>query len=714
MLLYGGSQDATAINPALSNLAWRWAAAVRDTSYVGLSPDELRQLLTTQVVVLADALRAEPFTDEPGFAVGVCLVGVRLLTAEALRRSLTVLAGLPALLELKPDIEAERAGALLGALAAGFSTAVRKNILDDQERIVRAAVSALTDTEHALRDSEARLRAVFGSTGIAIAVGDLEGRLLEANGALADMLGVPAHELVGRPVFDFFDPQDLPQIQQEIYGQLVSGERSHVRLEKRFVRGNGEVGWTMLAMSLVRAADGTPAYLVAMGEDVTERHRLQRELHHQAHHDPLTGLPNRLLLYQHLEEALRDASAAARIGLCFIDLDEFKTVNDILGHGSGDRLLVAVAGRLRECVDAAGHFVARVGGDEFVVVVRGTAGPGDVTSLAESILAGLAKPVRLDGQELSVSASIGIVERPTRGAEAEEMLRAADATLYLAKADGRARWALFDPQRNAQQLLLYGLTGRLPGGLERGEFALEYQPLVSLVDSRLRGAEALLRWHHPELGTLSPNTFIPVAEQSGMIATLGRWVLRESCAQAARWQRRFPDATPLISVNVSGRQCTDPRLLDDVTNALADSGLAPANLQLELTETVLMQSYDRPNDRPVQTLRALADLGIRIVIDDFGIGYSNLAYLRHLPVHGLKLAGAFMAGIRAPASDRVDEQIVETVIRLAHTLDMTVTAEGVETAEQAARLAALGCDLAQGWHFGRPGSGQSIEDRAED
>jgi diguanylate cyclase len=251
------------------------------------------------------------------------------------------------------------------------------------------------------------------------------------------------------------------------------------------------------------------------------------------------------------------------------------------------------------------------------------------------------------------------------------------------------------------------IVGRLPGALERGEFALVYQPLVSLVDGRLRGAEALLRWHHPE-GTLSPNTFIPIAEQSGLIGLLGRWVLRESCFQAAHWQARFPSGSPLISVNVSGHQWTDPGLFAEVTTALADTGLDPTNLQLELTETVLMESYDRPAGGPVQTMHALAELGVRIVIDDFGIGYSNLAYLRHLPVHGLKLAGAFMAGIRAPASDRVDEQIVETVIRLAHTLGMTVTAEGIETADQAHRLAALGCDLGQGWHYGRPGPAARI------
>jgi diguanylate cyclase (GGDEF)-like protein len=564
--------DDVLIEPALSDLAHRWVLAVRQTSYLDVGAAVLRERFDGLIVRLADALRSEPFDPAPAADAGSALIAVGLSSPEALQRSIAVLAGLPAAVGSKPD--EERIGAVLGAVAAGFTRAGRQRILEDQERIRRAWARALTDAEHSL----------------------------------------------------------------------------------------------------------------------------QLELHHQAHHDPLTGLPNRVLLYRHLTDTLGESGDGDRIGVCFLDLDEFKTINDTLGHGSGDRLLVALADRLRACVNGAGHFVARVGGDEFVVVVRDSSGPAELTALAEAMLAELSKPVRLDGHELSVSASIGIVEQPCRGAAPEELLRAADATLYLAKEEGRARYALFDVKRNAQQVLRYGLTGRLAGALDRGEFELVYQPLVALADDRLRGAEALLRWRHPDLGTISPNTFIPVAEQSGMIHPLGRWVLRESCRVAADWQRAHPDTPLLISVNVSPRQCTDPRLLDDVRHALADTGLDPANLQLELTETVLMQS----TGQPIQTLRTIADLGVRIVIDDFGIGYSNLAYLRHLPVHGLKLAGAFMAGIRSLASDHVDEQIVETVIRLAHTLQMTVTAEGIETAEQAARLAALGCDLGQGWHFGRP------------
>lgn len=702
--MYGAEGGQQSVQPDLSELARQWALAVRHSSDPELTADGLHAFLLGLVHRLAGALATPTADDQVGVEVGRALVAGRLTAPDALRHSVTALACLPAVLGLsEPDTET-RMAQLLGDVCAGFCAADRRRTLVEQERIRWAVLAAVDDAEQARRGSEARLRALFTAAGMAIGIGDLDGRLIEVNPALSRMLGVPAEELVGRTLFDFIHPEDTPSLLQKVYGQLIGGGRSVVRLEKRFVRGDGQVGWTRLSVSLVRATDGTPDYLVAMGEDVTERRRLQVQLRHQADHDPLTGLPNRTMLYQRLREALKGATPRGRVGLCFLDLDDFKIVNDTLGHGVGDRLLVAVAERLQKCVTQAGHFVARVGGDEFVVLLQTTEGPAEVTALAESILAALATVVQVDGHALPVSASIGLVEQPAYGADPEELLRAADATLYLAKADGRGRWALFDAARNAQQMLHYDLAGRLPVALRREEFFLEYQPLVSLVDGQRRGAEALVRWRHPELGLLSPNTFIPVAEQSGVIVALGRWVLRQACADAARWQAA--DRPPFVSVNVSMRQCTEPGLADEVAQALQDTGLAPENLQLEITESAVMQSYDRP----VATLRAVAATGVRIVIDDFGTGYSNLAHLRHLPVHGLKLAGAFMAGIRSAAPERLDEQIVETVIRLAHTLDMRVTAEGVETADQAERMAALGCDLAQGWHFGAAGPAESILD----
>jgi EAL domain-containing protein (putative c-di-GMP-specific phosphodiesterase class I) len=254
---------------------------------------------------------------------------------------------------------------------------------------------------------------------------------------------------------------------------------------------------------------------------------------------------------------------------------------------------------------------------------------------------------------------------------------------------------MFDAHRNAQQLQRYELSAQLPEALRRDEFHLLYQPLVTLHDNTVRGVEALLRWSHPQLGTVAPAKFVPIAEHTGLIVPLGHWVLRQACAQAARWHTQL-EQPPFVSVNVSMRQCADPRFVNDVTAALADNNLPPTSLQLELTETAVML----PSDTTISTLRMLADLGVRIAIDDFGIGYSNLAHLRDLPIHGLKLAGAFMAGIRSPAIDHIDEQIVSTIVKLAHTLNLTVTAEGVETPQQAERVTALGCDLGQGWHYG--------------
>ncbi|MEV7228747.1 EAL domain-containing protein [Polymorphospora sp. NPDC051019] len=700
--MHGTESDQTTAGRDLSDLTERWVSAVRASGYLAPDGDQLRVFLHELVRRMAGALRAPAEHERVGHDVGVALVRARLTAPEVLRDSITTLARLPAEAGLAGRAVEVRLGELLGGLSAGFCAAERERTLMGQERIRAAALAAVDTAEHARRDSEARLRAVFSAAGTAIAIADLRGRLVEANPAVSLMLGIPAAELVGRRVLDFFHPDDVPSIRQEIVERLLGSGGRLVRMEKRFVDAAGTTGWMTLSVSLVHGDDGRPAYLVAMAEDVTDRHRLQTELHHQAHHDPLTGLPNRTLLYRWLKDTIAAATPDRRVGVCFLDLDDFKIINDTLGHGIGDQLLVAVAGRLHDRVTGAGHVIARVGGDEFVVLLRDTDGPGQVTALAEQLLEVLDTPVEVEGHRLTVSASIGVLERPAYGEDFQEVLRAADATLYLAKADGRGRWALFDPDRNAAQMRRYDLAGRLPEALRRGEFQLEYQPIVSLTDHRLRGAEALLRWHHPELGRLSPNTFIPVAEQSGVIVALGRWVLRQACADAARWQDGGPPR--FVSVNVSMRQFTEPDLADEVARALRDSGLPPQALQLEITESAVMQSYDRP----VATLQAIADMGVRIVIDDFGTGYSNLAHLRHLPVHGLKLAGAFMAGMRLPTPDRVDEQIVETVVRLAHMLGMSVTAEGVETAEQAERLATLGSDLAQGWHFGPAGRPEQI------
>jgi diguanylate cyclase (GGDEF)-like protein len=413
---------------------------------------------------------------------------------------------------------------------------------------------------------------------------------------------------------------------------------------------------------------------------------------HQATHDSLTGLPNRALFTERLELLFGEESAG-RIGLCFIDLDGFKVINDSLGHQVGDLLLVALAGRLGRRIPD--HLVARLGGDEFVILVEDSPGTDDVVKIAEVALAAIAEPVRLNGHELTVSGSVGIVERPVAGTAPTELMRAADITLSWAKAAGRGRWALFDPQRNEREVARFSLSAAMPAALDRGEFFLEYQPIVSLTSDALLGVEALVRWRHPQLGVLRPDRFVDIAEETGLIVRLGSRMLAYACEQASRWPVRPDGPAPFVSVNLAVRQVRDAGLVADVTSTLDRTGLPPERLQLELTESAVMSGQDDA----VHRLRRLADLGIRIAIDDFGTGWSNLSYLRNLPVTALKIDGSFVAGI---GREPVSESILATLVSLAHTLGLTTTAEGVETAEQAAHVRALGCAAGQGYYFGAP------------
>jgi diguanylate cyclase (GGDEF)-like protein len=429
---------------------------------------------------------------------------------------------------------------------------------------------------------------------------------------------------------------------------------------------------------------------------------------HQATHDPLTDLPNRTLFTERLAAAIDEPDRGAeRVGVCFLDLDRFKVINDSLGHQVGDLLLVTVADRLRRILGE--HLVARLGGDEFVILVQRTGCTDDVVKVAEAALAAVSEPALIAGHELTVSASIGIVERQVAGTNPVELMRAADSTLHWAKAAGGARWSLFDADRNRRDLARYALSAAIPTALDRGEFYLDYQPLTSLRDGTVLGMEALVRWRHPELGVLRPDSFIGLAEETGLIVRLGGWVLAEACREAESWSADRA-AAPFVSVNLAVRQVHRPGLVQEVRGLLQRTGLPPERLQLEITESTMMSTAEEP----VRALRILADLGVRIAIDDFGTGYCNLAYLRDLPVTELKVAGEFVAGLRAtpvdPAS-RTDERILASLVSLAHALGLTVTAEGVETAGQAERLRAIGCDAGQGWHFGRPAPPERILER---
>jgi len=577
---------------------------------------------------------------------------------------------------------ADRIAGLQASLAAGYARALRRRTMADQEQLSKSILSAL-------RASEARFRAVFAGSAVGICVADVSGRFIDVNQAYADMLGYTVDELRARTVDEVLRPGD--ELDQLRYTQLRRGEVEDIRVEKPTFRKDGTVVWTDVTASLVRDEHGQPRYTVAMIADITERHELQDRLLHQARHDPLTGLANRRLFAERLDAAFR-SGRDGRVGMCCIDLDRFKFVNDSHGHAVGDQLLTTVARRLDATAGPGGHLVARMGGDEFVVLVERSSGVAELTSLAELILAALAEPVQVGAHRLHVSASVGVVELPIAATSPSEITKAGDVTLRWAKAEGRGRWALFDADRHAEQSSRYRLGNALASAVESNEFILEYQPLLRLRDDAVSGMEALVRWRHPQLGLVPPERFIGLAEENGLIVPLGRWVLRQACEQAARWDDVF------VSVNLAASQVEELDLADEVAGVLADTGLRPALLQLELTESVVMTT----EGAPLATLRRIAAMGVRIAIDDFGTGYSNLAYLRSLPVHGLKLAGPFISGLRADAGgSAIDAQIVDNLIRLAHAIGLTVTAEAVETREQAERLRDLGCDLVQGWYVSR-------------
>ncbi|MFJ6697891.1 putative bifunctional diguanylate cyclase/phosphodiesterase [Streptomyces sp. NPDC091272] len=548
-------------------------------------------------------------------------------------------------------------------------------------------------------------RAAFRAAQLAMALITPAGTVLAANEALGGLLGVDPCLLAGTEAAELVDLASDART-WHAYREVLDGRRLRFRCTRRLKHRDGHALWVEVALAPV--PDSTNVLLSV--SDISDWRELQARLRHHQMHDPVTRLPNRALFFERLSAALETSTyergGTGRIGLCYLDLDGFKAVNDTLGHRVGDRLLTAVATRLTRCADQGGHgpgggfLVARLGGDEFALLVEDSTGTEQLAELAETVLTALQQPFDLAGQRLSVSASIGVVERPAAGTSATGLMQAADTTLYWAKADGKGRWTLFDPERNAHRMTRQALSSTLRPALERGEFVLEYQPLVDLEGGLVRGVEALVRWRHPQFGTLAPNRFIGIAEEDGSIVHLGRWVLRTACRQARQWQKDHPRTEPLfVSVNVAVRQVWDSDLVADVADILEETGLAPELLQLELTESAVMGSAGRP----LQALQSLSDMGVHIAIDDFGTGYSNLAYLSRLPVSVLKLDGSFVRGFQDEAHPNpADETIVEALVQLAHRLGLTVTAECVETAGQAARLRRIGCDTGQGWLYSRP------------
>jgi diguanylate cyclase (GGDEF)-like protein/PAS domain S-box-containing protein len=692
-----GSSTSPVEAPNPESVARAWTSALLGTSFIAMSTRQLESFLTTLATRLLAAIHGD---DQPvngsvanGRAgtpqrVGAALVEAHLTEAVSLEQTLRVLG------EQFSCLDADKVRAALSGVAAGYARALQERTRAEQERISSAAFTAMTAAEQARWNSEARFAAVFSEAAIGIVIIDLFGTILEVNRAICAMFGYQPEQLVGRSVYTLDHPDDDPSDWVQIKNMLM-GSIDHVRMEKTHVHRNGSAVRTEVALSLIRDPAGDARYIVGTVEDIGARRRLENRLRHQAQHDPLTGLPNRTVFFERLDTALADEGPGSHVGVCYLDLDGFKAVNDTLGHDVGDELLCAIAKRLADELGGHGHLVARMGGDEFVVLVTAdsTASAHDeLHRVARTILETVRRPVKLGPHRIAVSASVGVVQRGDGGTGSAALMKAADTTLYWAKRDGRNRYAVFDAEQHRRDIARFELSARMPEALANGEFVVEYQPLVRLTDEQVTGVEALVRWDVPGGERLGPDQFVPLAEETGLIVPLGRWVLAEACRQAAAWAKADPSTRVLLSVNLAARQVREPGIVEDIAGILDSTGWPAESLQLELTESDVMGSTGDALD----TLHALARMGIRIAIDDFGTGYSNLAYLRRLPVNALKLARPFVTG---RGSDTVDVEVSAVLIKLAHILGLTVTAESVETAAQLEQLRKLGCDTGQGWYF---------------
>jgi diguanylate cyclase (GGDEF)-like protein/PAS domain S-box-containing protein len=526
-----------------------------------------------------------------------------------------------------------------------------------------------------------------------VAVLDDMGRFIYVSPSSQGLLGVPSEELIGLPAVDFIAPEQRNAVSIRIIGD-VAGKGVPQHMELRAVSADGH---PLILDATVTDLSHDPAVggVVINARDITVSHKLESDLRFAAYHDSLTGLANRLLLMKKIEETRQDDTIAG-IALLFIDLDDFKTINDGLGHAVGDEVLNLVASRLRTVLRLR-DTAARLGGDEFAVLLTECYSDDDVITLAGRVLAAIAEPIDLADRELHISASVGISvawgDRPSP----TTMLRDADAAMYKAKQGGKNRAELFESSLQETAMDRLELSTDLRSAIETGELFLLYQPIVNLESEAIVGLEALVRWQHPTRGTLSPGVFIELAEQTGLIVPLGRWVLREACRQLAAWDAAGLDS-PKMSVNLSARQLGDGQLMEDIIGALSTYDIKPDRLCIEVTESLLIDETEFTMER----LRDIHTVGVALAVDDFGTGYSSLSYLRRYPFDRLKIDRAFVQALGEGASRERDLEIVRAIVDLASRLDVDVVAEGIETDTEWQLLRSLGCGLGQGFFFSRP------------
>jgi diguanylate cyclase (GGDEF)-like protein/PAS domain S-box-containing protein len=549
-----------------------------------------------------------------------------------------------------------------------------------------------------LADSRARLemlKVAVDSLPIGITFSDVDGVIVYSNPAEAHMHGYEVDELVGKEARKFSTSNRSRPIAAERLKEFGVWRRESVN-----VRKNGEEFPAQLTSISVCDADARYLGIITTCEDVSERKVAEEKIRLLAYYDTLTGLPNRGMfldrLHQTLSQAQRDRD---KVNLLFLDLDNFKDVNDTLGHDVGDKLLRAVAERLTACMRES-DVLARLGGDEFVVVCPSVATQESIAAVVQRIQAIFTEPFEIEGRQIYSSASIGISVYPDDSLDASSLFRCADTAMYQAKNEGRSQFRFFSAELNQKILQRVALENSLRRGIEKKEFFLHYQPLWNLKTSKMVGVEVLLRWQSSDYGLMLPSTFISLLEDSGLINTVGEWVLRTACVQVREWTMAEHRELK-IAVNISGKQMKHPKFLEMLTAIIEETGVDPRNLELEFTESVIMDNVENT----IEIFRKLKEMGIQLSIDDFGTGYSSLNYLKHFPVDRIKIDRSFVADVNCNDSDAA---IIEAIVSMAQSLSLRVVAEGVENSDQLYSLGELGCDEVQGFYLAMPMHAESL------
>ena len=580
----------------------------------------------------------------------------------------------------------------------------RTQALELANQALRQEIEERRRIEQHLRESEARYRLVTDNISDLVGLHDQQGRFLYVSPSCQALFGCPPTALLGQSLYNWVHPDDRERVQLQFQTMLHRGDA--LSTEYRVNRPQPEDLWLETLARPITNQAGPPMQFQTVSRDVSARVRVENQLRHRAFYDELTQLPNRTLFMDRVDYALQQATHGHGFAVLLVDLDRFKLVNDSLGHVEGDHLLVLVAQVLKHCLRSV-DTLARWGGDEFGLLVPDLADITDAIDIASLIQKQLSQPIVLQRQTVVTSASIGIVWGGHHYQRGEEMLRDADIAMYRAKAQGRACYAIFDPAMHAEMLQRLQLEHELRLALDRNQLQVYYQPQIEITTGKIIGIEALMRWHHPQQGAISPQIFIPIAEETGLILPLGDWILQQTCQQLCQWQHQFPHLPLYAGVNVATQQLQQPDFIETLEGILAETGLAGDCLHLEITENSLLADTEQVG----QTLVAIRQHQIRLSIDDFGTGYSSLSYLQRFPVDSLKIDQSFVRQIQPDTGSQSEAMgIIRTILALASSMNMEVVAEGIETDWQLNTLRQLGCRVGQGYWFAPPLPGANITD----